>query len=267
MSAVRPLLALTGAGFARYTTYRAAMLGGAFTNAVFGLLRASVLVAALAAGGGTVGGYDRGAAVTYAWVSQALIAIIEVFTWTEIAQRVRTGDIAVDLARPVDLQLAYAAADLGRAGAVLLPRTLPILLVGALTTGLSLPATPAPYLLGAVSVLLATLLSFALRFVVNLAAFWVVEVRGVVNLYVVVSTTLSGLVLPVTWFPGWLRTLATATPFPSLVQTPADVLIGRVTGPAALSGLAVQAAWLLAAGLAGRAALIAGRRRLVAQGG
>ena len=137
------------------------MVGGAFTNAVFGLLRASVLVAALQSRGGAVGGYDRDTAVTFAWVTQALIAVVEMFAWSEIALRVRTGDVAVDLARPLDPQVAWAAADLGRAAAVVLPRALPILLVGAVTTGLHLPATAGPYLLGALSVVLATLLSFA----------------------------------------------------------------------------------------------------------
>jgi ABC-2 type transport system permease protein len=267
VSAVRPLLALAGAGYARYTTYRAAQLGGAFTNAVFGLLRANVLLAALASRGGPVGGYDRATAVTFAWVSQALIAVVELFTWNELALRVRTGDVAVDLCRPVDPQLAFGAADLGRAAAVLVPRALPIVLVGALTTGLTLPRDPWAYLLGAVAVLLATLLSFACRFAVNLAAFWLVEVRGLIAFYVTVSTTLSGLVLPVTWFPPWLAAVAAATPFPSLVQAPADVLIGRVSGAAAVGVLAVQAAWLAGAALAGRALLLGGRRRLVVQGG
>src|SRR3954468_1919098 len=130
MSGFTPFAALTGAGFRRYTAYRAAMIGGGFTNAVFGLLRASVLVATLQARGGPVGGDDRDTGVTFAWVTQALIAVVEMFVWNEIAQRVRTGDIAVDLSRPVDPQLAWAAADLGRAAAVVLPRALPVLLVG-----------------------------------------------------------------------------------------------------------------------------------------
>ena len=176
----------------RYTAYRAAQLGGAFTNAVLGLLRASVLVAALTSRGGPVGGFDRATAVTFAWVSQALIAVVELFTWNELALRVRTGDVAVDLCRPVDPQLAFGAADLGRAAAVVVPRALPILFVGAVTTGITLPRDPWAYVLGAVAVLLATLLSFACRFAVNLAAFWLVEVRGLIAFYVTVSTTLSG---------------------------------------------------------------------------
>jgi ABC-2 type transport system permease protein len=181
--------------------------------------------------------------------------------------RVRTGDIAVDLARPVDLQLAYGAADVGRGVAVLLPRSLPILLVGAVVTGLALPRSPWPYMLAAVAVLFATMLSFACRFVVNLAAFWIVEVRGVVGLYVLLSTLLSGLVLPITWFPSWLRLLAILTPFPSMVQTPADVLLGRLSGMSAVSALGVQVGWLVVVGAVGRLALAAGSRRLVVQGG
>jgi ABC-2 type transport system permease protein len=36
-------------------------------------------------------------------VSQGLIAVVYAFGWSELAQRVRTGDIAIGLARPVDL--------------------------------------------------------------------------------------------------------------------------------------------------------------------
>jgi ABC-2 type transport system permease protein len=267
VSVVRPLAALLAAGFRRYTTYRAAMFGGAFTNAVFALLRASVLTAAVAARGAPVAGYDASAAVTFAWVSQALIAIVEIFEWNELALRVRTGDIAVDLARPVDLQAALAAADLGRAGAVVLPRAVPILLAGAITFGLAAPASPWPYVIGAVSVVVATMISFACRFVVNLTSFWLVEIRGVLGLYVIVSMTLCGLVLPVAWFPSWLQAVAAATPFPSLVQTPTDILTGHVEGARALQALGVQVAWLGVVIALGRLVLRAGHRKLVVQGG
>ncbi|HYY11396.1 MAG TPA: ABC-2 family transporter protein [Kineosporiaceae bacterium] len=265
--ALRPYAALAAAGFSRYTSYRAALAAGALTNAVFGLLRASILVATLAARGGAIGGYDRGTAVTYAWITQALIAVVELFTWNELALRVRTGDIAVDLCRPVDPLLAWGAADVGRAAAVVLPRGLPVLLVGTVTTGLTLSGVVLPYLLGAVSVLLAVLLSFACRCAVNLVAFWTVEVRGVLGLYVVLSTTLSGLVLPVSWFPPWLARIAAATPFPAMVQLPTDILLGRATGWHAAAALAVQAGWLLAVGVLARLLLVTGRRRLVVQGG
>jgi len=268
---VPPLLVLIGvligAGFRRYARYRGAMIGGALTNSVFGLLRASILAATISSAGGSLIGYDTAQVVTYAWITQAVIAPVELFTWVDLAVRVRTGDIAVDLARPIDLQLMYGLADLGRAVAVLLPRTLPPLVVGALTFGLALPADPWSYLAGVLSLVLAVGISFCCRFLMNLTAFWLLDIRGMSTVYVTLSNVLSGLYAPVHWFPGWLAALAAATPFPSMVQTPCDLLTGRATGTAAAGLLAVQAGWLLVTLLAGRLVLARGTRTLVVQGG
>jgi len=262
------LRAFFRAGFRRYAAYRAATLAGAFTNAMFGLVKASILLAVIHANGGAaVGGYDATTASSYAWLSQATLSVVYVFTWTEVAARVRSGDIAVDLARPVDLQLSLLAADLGRATYSLLPRGLPSLAVGAATFGLTLTTDPAMWLLGLTSLVLAVVVSFACRFAVNLVAFWWVEIRGLMTLYVVATNVLCGLVVPVHWFPDWLRVLATATPFPSMLQTPVDVLGGTIRGAAALSAVAVQLGWAVATLGGGRLLLRRATRKLVVHGG
>jgi ABC-2 type transport system permease protein len=250
-------------GFRRWSAYRAAAFGSAFTNCVFGLIRAAVMMAVVGTAGGALAGYDRATTATYVWLGQALIGPVSLFTWTELAERIRSGDIAVDLARPADPMLSYLAADLGRAAFSVLPRGIPPLLVGALVTGLALPHAAAPYALGAVSVALASALSFACRWLVNLSAFWLLDLRGPMTLYLVLSGVLCGLVVPVHWFPDWLATLANATPFPSLLQAPIDVLTGR-TG---LHTVLTQALWLLALLALGRAVFALGARKLVIQGG
>ena len=69
-----------------------------------------------------------------------MIALVMIFTWTELADRVRTGDVAVDLARPVDLQLAWLAQDLGRAGWALLSRGILPIVFGAAVYGIYVPS-------------------------------------------------------------------------------------------------------------------------------
>jgi ABC-2 type transport system permease protein len=254
-------------GFRRWATYRMAAAAGAFTNTVFGLIRAYITVAAIGAAGGTLAGYDPAAGVTYAFLAQAMIAPVNMFTWTELAQRIRSGDIAVDLARPVDPQLAYLAADLGRAAYTVIPRGAPPLLVGAAVLGLAMPAAVLPYLLGVVTVVLAVMVSFACRWLANLAAFWLLDLRGVMTLYVLGAGLLSGHLLPVHWFPGWLAAIATASPFPSIVQTPIDVLTGRAEGVDALELIAAQLGWVVALLAVGRLVFATGTRKLVVQGG
>ena len=90
---------------------------GCATNSVFGFIRASILLAALAASAGTPSaGYDAATCGAYVWLSPGAARHGQaVRAAAEIGDRVRTGDIAVDFLRPVDPQLAYLAGDLGRA--------------------------------------------------------------------------------------------------------------------------------------------------------
>jgi ABC-type uncharacterized transport system permease subunit len=126
-------------------------------------------------------GTTSGRASTYVWLGQALLAPIAIFGWVEIADRVSSGEIAIDFSRPVDLQLAWWARDLGRASFQLLSRGLPPLLIGAITIGLALPQSWTAYPLGLISLILAVSISFVVRFLMNLIAFWTIDVRGFVS--------------------------------------------------------------------------------------
>jgi viologen exporter family transport system permease protein len=125
-----PYPQLLRAGYLRYASYRQATVAGLLTNIVFDLLRVAVLVAVLAQRG-TVAGYDVATAVTYVWLGQGLLAVVLLWGPPELAQRVRTGDVVVDLGRPWDLQAAMLATDLGRAGYAVLTRLLPPAAFGA----------------------------------------------------------------------------------------------------------------------------------------
>ncbi|MDN5766207.1 MAG: ABC-2 family transporter protein [Humibacillus sp.] len=258
---------LVRAGFRRHSTYRLALLAGMATNSVFGVIRASILLAALASAGTDIAGYDAPTAVAFVWWGQALLGTVNLWGFQEVNDRVRTGDIAVDFLRPVDPQLAYLAGDLGRAGINLLARGLPALAIGALLFHFAWPPGALSWASGLVSVLLAVVVAFAGSFVVNLLAFWLVEVRGIRMLYMIVGGLLSGLYLPVPWFPGWLQTIAQWSPFPSMLQNPLDILAGRVVGVDVISAVGVQVFWAVALLGLGQFVLSAGRRRLEVQGG
>ncbi len=264
---MRAYLELARASFRRYSTYRMAIVAGVVTQSVFGFIRVSVLFAAIAAAGGVLAGYDDRQAATYVWLGQAMLAAVALFGTSELADRVTSGEIAVDLARPVDLLAAYWAADLGRAGFQLLARGLPPLAIGALTVGLAAPGSWTAYPAGLLSLLLGISISFLIRFGANLSAFWLLDARGFIWLQFVFAGPLSGLYVPVHLFPDWLLIIAYATPFPATFQTPIDVLSGRVLGVDALAAIAVQLGWLVGLVLVVRLALTRATRRLVVQGG
>lgn len=254
---------LVVAGFRRWSTYRTAALAGLSTNVVFGFMRCAVLLTAFD-GAARVAGYDRAAVVTFVWVGQALIDLV--FSWSggHYGERIRSGDVAIDLVRPWDLQLALLADDLGRAGFSLMVRFAPPLLLGAACYDLRLPGSVAGWSAFALGVLLATLVGFGLRFMLNLAAFWLLDWRGLFGLYTVVTSVLAGLVVPVAMFPRWAEIAVWCTPFPAMLQAPADLLVGR-GDPLPL--LAHQLGWTVVLLLLGRLVLRRAVRTLVVQGG
>lgn len=249
----------------RHSAYPLGSLAEAVTNSFFGVVRAAILLALWHARPG-LGGYDATDAVTFSFVTQALIGPVQVFGGMELAQRVRTGDVAIDLHRPVDLQAWWLADDAGRAASALVLRGLPPMLVGALLFGMRAPSAGEAAAF-AVSVALAVLLSFSLRYLVTLSMFWLHDDRGVQAVMLVLSMFFSGLIVPLVVFPEALGGVARALPWSGLIQVPADVFLGRRAGGALLSGLAFQAGWAAALLAAGRLLTRAATRRLEAQGG
>lgn len=258
---------LVRAGFRTQSAYPLAALAGVAANSMFGLVKASVLLAAVGAAGGSLRGYGTTTMAAYVWISQGLIGFIQPWGGSQIATTTRSGQVAIDLTRPVDLQHAHIADDVGRGLFGLIPRTLPTLAVGALTTGLFLPGTAAPYLLGVTSAILAVVLSSACRYALGVLGFWVVDARGLQTLYMVFGSFLAGLFVPLPLMPPWLQTVAACTPFPSLLMSPVDLLSGRVTGMSAYVVLVQQALWLAAVWALGAWLTRAGSRRLEIQGG
>jgi ABC-2 type transport system permease protein len=250
--------------FRRYSTYRVAALSATFTNTVFGFLRAGVLMTLWHARP-SLGGYDVTDAVTFSFLSQAMIEPVRIFGGSlDLTERIRTGDVSIDLQRPADLQAWWLADDLGRAAFALLSRGLPPMLGGALVFSLHWPA-PATWPAFAGALLLAILVSFGLRYLISLSVFWLHDDRGIHAISLIVSMFFSGLIVPLTIFPGLLGTVAHALPWAALVQLPADVYLGKRTD--LLDVYAFQAAWAAALLAAGRLLTMGARRKLVVNGG
>ena len=253
-------------GFRRYSTYRAATIAGALTNSAFGFIRGYVLLALFAVRP-MVGGYGRSDALTYTFLTQGLLMALYMWGWFEVSLTIRTGDVATQLARPFDYQGYWLAQDLGRAGYHLLARGIPPFLLAGLVWDLRLPRHSGTWLWFAVSVVLAVTVSFALRFLTNLSAFWLLEARGVAALAAAAWTVLSGFAIPIAFFPEGIGNLVRLLPFAAMVEFPVDVFLERARGVDLAATLAAQAAWAAVLLGAGRLVLGAGVRKLVVQGG
>ncbi|MDF6042682.1 ABC-2 family transporter protein [Streptomyces sp. JH14] len=256
-------------GYRRYATYRIATAAGVFTNTVFGFILAYTYTA-LWNERPQLGGYDMSQALTYVWLGQALLATCAMMGGgfeDELMERIRTGDVAIDLYRPVDLQMWWLAGDLGRATFQLLARGIVPMVLGALAFPLALPVSPGIWLAFLVSVTLGVVVSFAVRYLVALSAFWLMDGAGAAQIAFLAGMFFSGMLLPLTLFPGALGEVARALPWSALLQVPADVFLGKHTGWGLVEAFAFQGGWALALLLTGRLVQSVATRRVVVQGG
>jgi ABC-2 type transport system permease protein len=261
-------LVLIQKGFQRMLAYRAATLAGLATNFFFGILRAFVFIAVFQASGrATVAGYTLNDAITYTALTQALIAPLYIWSWWEVMRTIKTGEIVSDLTKPFNFYGFWLARDLGRAAFHFLFRGAPILLVYPLFFTLSWPASPLISLLFLISVLLAVLISFTVRFLVNVLAFWLIDVVGIGRFIYFAMTLLSGFIVPVSFFPGWLQNVAAWLPFPTMVNTPIEIFLNHWQGTDVALALAVQLAWFAGLSLLCEYLYCQGTRKLVIQGG
>ncbi|MFI1965309.1 ABC transporter permease [Streptomyces pathocidini] len=266
---MRLYVAVAVSTFRRYTAYRAATAAGVFTNIVFGFIVAYAYMA-LWHERPNLGGYGREQALTFVWISQALAAAMALLGGgfqEELQERIRTGEIAIDLSRPVDMQLWWLACDLGRAVFHLLSRGVVPLAVGALAFRLALPQSPLMWLAFLLSALLGAVVSFALRYLVALSSFWLLDGAGVNMVNGLLTMFFSGMLLPLTVFPGAFGETARLLPWAAVLQTPADVLLGRHHGSGLGRALLFQAGWVLVLLSAGRAMQLRATQRTVVQGG
>ncbi len=255
-------------GYRRYAAYPGAMVAGLFTNAVFGFLIAYILLAVYDETV-SIGGYDVEDAIAYVWIAQGLLSVAGIFgpSWWELARRVQTGDVATDLQRPLDIQHAAFAGDLGRAAYHLVWRAVPQFLLGALLFEITVPEDAARWLLFALSVGLAVVVSFGIRFLVNLCTFWLLDYRGPMLIVIAINFVLSGAVIPLAFFPAPFDTLLRLTPFAAVLQAPIDIYVGDPVGGSVALVLALQLTWAFVLYGVGQYVLSAGTRKLVLQGG
>jgi ABC-2 type transport system permease protein len=254
--------------FRRFSTYRIAAASGAFTNTVFGFILCGIYLTLWHERPG-LGGYDVPDALTFVWLQQGLLMPVGIFgatTTNELGERVRSGEIAVDLYRPTRLLLWWLSVDLGRAMFQLLVRGGAPLLVGGLVFDLKYPSSPMACLAVSVGLVLAILVSFGIRYLVALSGFWITDSRGMEHLALVLSCFFSGMILPLVVFPGWIGEFARATPWAATMQVPIDIWLDRSPGGIG-SALVFQLGWVLVLLLAGLSVTSVATRKVVIQGG
>jgi ABC-2 type transport system permease protein len=238
-----------------------------FATVVIGVLRAHI-ARAVWRETPDLAGYDTTDVITFMIVGQGIGVCVAVFGgMIDLSYRIRDGNVVVDIARPVGFVRWWFGHEVGRAWVYLVTRGLPAVIVCALMFRIRLPAGASRWAAFAVSLVLAIVVSFGIRYLISLSTFWLADHRGVQAVAALASIFFSGSVLPLAIIPGMLGTLARIQPFAAMVQVPMDVYLGRAGGAGPGMALAFQAGWAVVLLATGRRLTTLALRRVVIQGG
>jgi ABC-2 type transport system permease protein len=263
MRSADPYLAVFRQTFKRQSTYRVATIAGVVTNTLFGVLFAYVYVAVYHEQS-DIRGLDVTDALTLTFITQGMLLTVTTFGWRELADRVRTGDVATDLQRPVDQSGYWLAAYCGASTFSFFARGIPPFVLGGLVFHLHVPDEASAWAGFLACVAGATILASRWWLLVNITAFWIVDARGVIQLACVIQLFCQGAVVQLQFFSDTVGDIVRATPWAAMGQLPGEVFLGLQSAPRLL---AMQLAWIAVFEIALRLALSSATRKLVIQGG
>jgi ABC-2 type transport system permease protein len=165
---------------------------------------------------------------------------------TTIAEAVRDGSVAYLLNKPYNFLLYQISVGLGDS----LMRMVFNALAGGAIVWLAVgpPPDPRGWPLTVVVMMIAWLIDFCIAAMIGLAAFVTEEVSAFEWIYSKVLFLLGGLLIPLDFFPGWLRAITQALPFAYTIYGPARFFVEPSLERFATLFLA-QMAWLAALGL------------------
>lgn len=262
---MKPYLAIFSTRFRLLLQYRVAALAGLGTQAFWGVLRISVMMAFYASAEGPQP-MSLAQTISYVWLSQGLFRLMPWKPDPDIVALVRSGNLAYELLRPVTLRWAWWSRALALHTAPVALRFIPMVPVAVLF-GLGPPPSLAAGLAFVLAVCGATLLAASMTTVLTATVPLTVSGHGISVLTVGILSVGTGLVVPLPLAPDWVRVTLEWSPFAGLLDLPLRLYVGQLDPTAVGWVLLRQGLWtVVMLWIAGRLLGVV-RRRLTVLGG
>lgn len=250
--------------------YRAAAFAGIFTQFVWGFMEI-LLYSAFYNTDPAAFPMEFSQLASYVWLKEAFLAMFATYYFdNETFDAIMSGNIAYELARPVNLYDLWFVKNLALRCSRAVLRCIPILLVAVLLPkpyGLSAPAGPDAFLAFLITLLLASFVLVSFLMFLYISAFYTINVKGMRMIVTSAAEFLTGAIIPLPFFPPSLRRIVELTPFAAMENIPFRIYSGNITGTALRSSVLLQIFWLILLTALGKAAMRRALRRVIVQGG
>jgi ABC-2 type transport system permease protein len=251
--------------FKRNLAYRAQVWLTILINLLAIVIQVSIWRALL--GQGSASGINIRDMVTYVILNAAIYVVMMYEMFQSVDDRLRTGDIAIDLMKPMRYPLFLWADQLGNAAYRLLFSVTPTVVVSAVLFGFTPPASLDNAAGFVIAMAIAVIMSFAFAYLIALLAFHFLTTLHFEWTFFGLATVFSGRLLPLWFFPQGWADLAHALPFQFLGFVPAAIYMGKIQGAEMWLTLGLGLVWVVVLLALAASMWSISIRRLVVQGG
>jgi len=194
----------------------------------------------------TINGMSFEDTMIYLVFAAALFNFMEMWIVWNMGRDIQTGQIVVDLLKPVGYRTLKFFDNLGETivkfVTTLVPTGIVVFIVskGAIKLGVNI-------LYFVISAAFSLIINYYINFMVGTICMYTESIWGVNIMKVVVVNLLSGATVPLAFFPEGLRRVVMFLPFHTICNSPIELLLhSEYNGMKCLSILGVQLFWLLA---------------------
>ena len=168
------------------------------------------------------------------------------FRSQEMAYEVIEGKIAMDLIKPVSVLWMWFSRAMGESAFRLALLTLPTAIVVMLIFPVQGPASRVDFALFVVAALGSFSLMGALNFMIGTCAIPLKSILALIRAKYWLIELLSGLLIPIAFFPRVLQNILAWLPFEYIAYRPLMIYLGKLPLKAALLTIAAQWCWVAA---------------------
>ncbi|MDG0874600.1 ABC-2 family transporter protein [Paenibacillus thiaminolyticus] len=184
-----------------------------------------------------------------------------------IGRQIRLGLITTDLLKPVYFPLQVFHLWTGNRIAKIVTTIFPAIIIVNLLLPLSLPHSILTVAQSVLSIFFAYLIVYSLNFLVGMLCFRTINMMGIMHAYHALIMLFSGMLIPLWFYPDWLRGVCELLPFSGLFYIPLSIYIGNIVEADAWNSIAFQFVWLLILIIVCQIVWLRTHKHLVIQGG
>lgn len=169
-----------------------------------------------------------------------------------ITDEIQNGQIAMSLIKPISYRLRFVFSTLGGLLASNLIVGFPLLIASTIlltVNGFMTIESPMKFIIMLIFFLIAQIIAKMLYDVIDyifgIISFYTMAAFGLNQIKEVVTNFLSGMLIPIAFFPEWMANIINYLPFVGMAQNPALIYLGKMSVSEALFSIGLQILWLV----------------------